>query len=122
MARILIIGSGGREHALAWSLARENRHQLYCAPGNPGTAALGSNVALDSGDFQALARFARLQLLRARKLVRTNAVSEDEVQAKESAALAAQKKLEENRLVLALARAVAPAKEKRVQARLAVQV
>ena len=56
---MLIIGSGGREHAIAWSLARENRHELYCAPGNPGTALLGTNVTLDIDDHQALARFAR---------------------------------------------------------------
>ncbi|MEE9465358.1 MAG: phosphoribosylamine--glycine ligase, partial [Candidatus Neomarinimicrobiota bacterium] len=59
MAKILIIGSGGREHAIAWSLAREGRHQLYCAPGNPGTAGLGTNVTLDISDHGALAGFAR---------------------------------------------------------------
>ncbi|MCK4577541.1 MAG: phosphoribosylamine--glycine ligase [Candidatus Marinimicrobia bacterium] len=59
MARILIIGSGGREHALAWSLAGEARHEIYCAPGNPGTARLGTNVSLDNGDHQALIEFAR---------------------------------------------------------------
>ncbi|NLJ00850.1 MAG: phosphoribosylamine--glycine ligase, partial [Bacteroidales bacterium] len=42
---ILLLGSGGREHALAWKL-RESRHlnQLYIAPGNAGTASLGTNV------------------------------------------------------------------------------
>ena len=61
MARVLILGSGGREHAIAWSLDGENRHELYCAPGNPGTALLGTNVALDLEDHQALARFARAE-------------------------------------------------------------
>ncbi len=61
MARVLVIGSGGREHAIAWSLARENRHELYCAPGNPGTALLGTNVPLDIDDHQALARFAQAE-------------------------------------------------------------
>lgn len=63
MARVLILGSGGREHAIAWSLDGENRHELYCAPGNPGTALLGTNVALDLEDHQALARFARVEAI-----------------------------------------------------------
>ena len=61
MARVLILGSGGREHAIAWSLDGEKRHELYCAPGNPGTALLATNVALDLEDHQALARFARAE-------------------------------------------------------------
>ena len=54
MARynVLIIGSGGREHALAWSLSRSPLlENLYIAPGNPGTAGLGWNIALSPGDF-----------------------------------------------------------------------
>ena len=42
--RILIIGSGGREHALAWKLAREG-HQIFAAPGNPGIAQLGTLIS-----------------------------------------------------------------------------
>jgi phosphoribosylamine--glycine ligase len=41
--KILIIGSGGREHALAWRLALEG-HSIYCAPGNPGTALIAKNL------------------------------------------------------------------------------
>ncbi len=59
MARLLVIGGGGREHALIWSLAREGRHELFCAPGNAGTAASATNVPLDGGDHAALATFAR---------------------------------------------------------------
>lgn len=42
--KILVIGSGGREHAIAWRLALEG-HQILCAPGNPGTAQVATNVA-----------------------------------------------------------------------------
>ena len=42
--KILVIGSGGREHAIAWRLALEG-HQIVCAPGNPGTAQIGTNIA-----------------------------------------------------------------------------
>lgn len=42
--KILVIGSGGREHALAWRLATEG-HQIFTAPGNPGTAQVGTNVS-----------------------------------------------------------------------------
>ncbi len=42
--KILVIGSGGREHALAWRLANEG-HQIFAAPGNPGTAQVGTNLA-----------------------------------------------------------------------------
>ena len=57
MARILVVGSGGREHALVWSLAREGNHQLYCAPGNAGTAQLSKNIPLDGSDHAAVEQF-----------------------------------------------------------------
>jgi len=58
---ILIIGSGGREHALAWKASQSNQVQeVFVAPGNAGTATEPgiSNVALDVADFEALADFA----------------------------------------------------------------
>ncbi len=56
--RILIIGSGGREHTLAWKLA-QSRHQptLFIAPGNAGTATLGANVPIKATDGEALLAF-----------------------------------------------------------------
>ena len=58
--RILIIGGGGREHALAWALARSPQHpDLFIAPGNAGTAALGQNVAVNPADIEGLLDFAR---------------------------------------------------------------
>ncbi len=52
---ILLIGSGGREHALAWAIARSPLcRRLLVAPGNPGTAALAENVALDVADHGAV--------------------------------------------------------------------
>ena len=45
--RILLLGSGGREHALAWKLAQSRKcDKLYIAPGNAGTALVGENVAI----------------------------------------------------------------------------
>lgn len=58
--KVLIIGSGGREHALAWALRRSPRVTgLYCAPGNGGTAGIGENIDIQASDIDALARFAR---------------------------------------------------------------
>ena len=55
---ILLLGSGGREHAIAYKIAQsEQCSQLYIAPGNAGTSALGENVALDTSDFDAVAQF-----------------------------------------------------------------
>ena len=59
---ILIIGSGGREHALAWKVAQSsNADTVFVAPGNAGTAieTKCSNVAIDPMDFFALAKFAK---------------------------------------------------------------
>lgn len=57
--RILLIGSGGREHALAWALnAFADKEELFIAPGNAGTAEIGQNTALDILDFPAVGRFA----------------------------------------------------------------
>lgn len=51
----LIIGSGGREHALAWKIKQSPKcGNIYIAPGNPGTAALGENVLVGVNDFEAL--------------------------------------------------------------------
>ena len=57
---ILLLGSGGREHALAWKLAASPlTDRLYCAPGNAGIAAEAECVALDYGDHAAVAAFCR---------------------------------------------------------------
>src|SRR5437016_4374170 len=58
--KVLVIGKGGREHALVWKLAQSPRaERVYCAPGNAGTARDGVNVPLDTTDLDRLARFAR---------------------------------------------------------------
>jgi phosphoribosylamine---glycine ligase len=55
---VLLIGSGGREHALAWKLAQSSLlDELYVSPGNPGTVRHGRNVALDLNDGKALRQF-----------------------------------------------------------------
>jgi phosphoribosylamine--glycine ligase len=56
---ILLIGSGGREHALAWKLSLSPRHpRLFFAPGNPGTSALGENLPVSACDFDTLGKVA----------------------------------------------------------------
>ena len=58
--KLLIVGSGGREHALAWKLKQSRDvDQVFCAPGNAGTAQLGENVAIGASDLAGLARFAK---------------------------------------------------------------
>lgn len=55
---ILLLGSGGREHALAWKIAQSPRtDNLFIAPGNAGTASVGKNVAIKVGDFEQIGRF-----------------------------------------------------------------
>ena len=57
---VLLIGSGGREHAIAWKLAQsKNLDKLYIAPGNPGTAKCGTNVPIDVGEIDKLVDFAK---------------------------------------------------------------
>ena len=57
---VLIVGSGGREHALAWKIARSPRlGKLYIAPGNAGTASCGENVPLNADDHPAIVNFCR---------------------------------------------------------------
>ena len=57
---VLLIGSGGREHAIAWKLAQsKNLSRLYTAPGNPGTAQCGQNVPIAAEDTDKLLEFAR---------------------------------------------------------------
>ncbi|MBQ6229354.1 MAG: phosphoribosylamine--glycine ligase [Prevotella sp.] len=57
--RILLLGNGGREHALAWKIAQSEKvDQLFIAPGNAGTSGVGENVAIKADDFEALKDFA----------------------------------------------------------------
>lgn len=60
--KILVVGKGGREHALARALAASDQcEELYCAPGNPGMAELGLNVNIADDDIDALVRFAKAE-------------------------------------------------------------
>lgn len=55
---ILVLGSGGREHAFSWKIAQSaNCENLYIAPGNAGTASLGTNVSLNVNDFEGIGQF-----------------------------------------------------------------
>ncbi|MCB9767033.1 MAG: phosphoribosylamine--glycine ligase [Candidatus Omnitrophica bacterium] len=57
--KVLVIGSGGREHALVWKLAQSPKvTQVFAAPGNPGTAEIGTNVSISVDDLEGLAKFA----------------------------------------------------------------
>ena len=55
--KILVLGSGGREHALAWKLAQSEDARVFVAPGNAGTAQVGTNVNIKVGDFEAIKQF-----------------------------------------------------------------
>src|SRR4029079_10455196 len=62
--KILVIGSGGREHALTWKL-RQSPHadRIFCAPGNGGTAEIAENVSIPARDLNALVSFAKENLI-----------------------------------------------------------
>ena len=56
--KILLLGSGGREHALAWKIAQSEKcEKLYIAPGNGGTGNCGENVSMKADDFEAIKQF-----------------------------------------------------------------
>jgi len=58
--KILVVGGGGREHALAWKLKQSpGVDRIFCAPGNAGTEAVGENAAIKASDLPGLARFAK---------------------------------------------------------------
>lgn len=59
MERILIVGSGGREHAIGWALKKESETELFFAPGNGGTLQLGANIDIAVDDIEALANWAK---------------------------------------------------------------
>ncbi len=55
----MVVGGGGREHALAWAFRRDDpSSEVFCAPGNPGTAQLGSNIPIPADDLDGLVRAA----------------------------------------------------------------
>ena len=61
-AKVLLIGAGGREHALAWALRKSPRvGEIVCAPGNGGIAAVARCVPVDAGDLDALVRLAAIE-------------------------------------------------------------
>ena len=60
VVKLLIVGSGGREHALAWKLKQSPAiERIFCAPGNAGTEEIGENVTIKASDLPGLARFAK---------------------------------------------------------------
>ena len=61
---VLVIGSGGREHALVWKLAQSGKvDRLFCAPGNPGTSPLATNIPLKADDIGSLRAFAQAEAI-----------------------------------------------------------
>jgi phosphoribosylamine--glycine ligase len=60
--RVLVLGSGGREHALAWKIAQSPRvKKIYCAPGNAGTSSVAENIDISPDNIQALLNFALIK-------------------------------------------------------------
>src|SRR5581483_6366592 len=62
--KVLVIGKGGREHALVWKLAHSPRvEKVFCAPGNAGTAEDGINVPIEATEIEPLIRFAKKEAI-----------------------------------------------------------
>ncbi len=60
--RVLVVGAGGREHALAWKIAQSPLvKKVYCAPGNAGTASVAENVEISADNINALRQFAMMK-------------------------------------------------------------
>ena len=60
--KILVVGSGGREHAIAWRLAQDaEKHAIFCAPGNAGTRDVATNVALKADDVAGIVAWAKAE-------------------------------------------------------------
>jgi phosphoribosylamine--glycine ligase len=60
--KVLVLGSGGREHALAWKISHSPRvNKIYCAPGNAGTASVAENIDISPDNIQALLNFALIK-------------------------------------------------------------
>ena len=58
--KVLVVGSGGREHAIAWSVSKSPKvDKIYCAPGNAGIAELAECVNITAMEFEKLADFAQ---------------------------------------------------------------
>jgi len=58
--KVLVIGNGGREHTLCWKLKNDSRApEIFCAPGNAGTAALGTNLDLVATDVEGITEWAK---------------------------------------------------------------
>ena len=56
--KIAILGSGGREHAMAYSISKSEKiKKIYCLPGNAGTSELGENVDIDINNFEEIYNF-----------------------------------------------------------------
>ena len=56
--KLLLLGSGGREHALAWKISKSSQlEKLYVAPGNAGTSEIAENIAIDINNFEAVGNF-----------------------------------------------------------------
>ena len=61
---VLILGSGGREHAFAWKIAQSSScNKLFIAPGNAGTEKVGTNVNINVNDFKSIKKFSILNLV-----------------------------------------------------------
>ena len=58
--KILVVGSGGREHAIAWRLSRDPvKHEIFCAPGNAGTALVAQNADIAADDIAGICEWTR---------------------------------------------------------------